>query len=230
MLMKSLSVLAILSLLAITLPLAISDPRSVQDFCVGVNSSVNGVFVNGKFCKDPKLATADDFFFRGLIDPKDPTDTHRANITLVSADNFLALNTLGISFARADYEVNGVQPPHTHPRASEFLVVTQGTLSVGFVTADQDGNRLFAKTLNVGDVFLFPEGLIHYQANIGDVPAVAFTALNSQNPGLSTTADAVFGCTPSIDPDVLARAFKLDRSIVVDLQNKFKTASSFTAV
>ncbi|CAH2079798.1 unnamed protein product [Thlaspi arvense] len=226
--MKSLSFLASLSLLAITLPLAISDPRNVQDFCVGVNSSANGVFVNGKFCKDPKLATADDFFFTGLA-AGEPTDQDRANISLVSADNFMALNTLGISFARADYAVNGVEPPHTHPRASEFLVVTEGTLAVGFVTADQDGNRLFSKTLHPGDVFLFPEGLIHYQANIGNVPAIAFTALNSQNPGLSTTANAVFGCNPPIDPDILARAFKLDRSIVVDLQKKF-TTPSFSAV
>ncbi|KAL1214715.1 putative germin-like protein subfamily 1 member 9 [Cardamine amara subsp. amara] len=220
--MKSLSFLVVLSLLAITLPFAIaSDPSPLQDFCVAVNTPADGVFVNGKFCKDPKLATADDFFFSGLQNARPVTNPVRSNVTAVNVNNLPGLNTLGISLVRIDYGVNGQNPPHTHPRATEILYVAEGTLLVGFVTSNPD-NRLFTKTLNVGDVFVFPEGLIHFQVNVGKYPAVAFAALSSQNPGVITIANTVFGSTPMIDSSILARAFQLDPRIVMDLQVKFK--------
>uniref|UniRef100_A0A1J3FX36 Germin-like protein n=2 Tax=Noccaea caerulescens TaxID=107243 RepID=A0A1J3FX36_NOCCA len=221
--MKNLSFLAVLSLLALALPLAIaSDPSPLQDFCVGVNTPAAGVFVNGKFCKDPKLATADDFFFTGLQKARPVANAVGSNVTAVNVNNLPGLNTLGISLVRIDYGVNGQNPPHTHPRATEILYVGHGTLLVGFVTSNGDGNRLFTKTLKEGDVFVFPEGLIHFQANIGKFPAVAFAALSSQNPGVVTIANTVFGSNPAIDPNVLARAFQLDPKVVLDLQNKFK--------
>ncbi|XP_010441025.1 PREDICTED: germin-like protein subfamily 1 member 11 [Camelina sativa] len=222
MAMKSLSFLAVLSLLAITLPLSIaSDPSPLQDFCVGVNTPADGVFVNGKFCKDPKLATADDFSFSGLHNARPVNNAVRSNVTAVNVNNLPGLNTLGISLVRIDYGIGGQNPPHTHPRATEILVVGEGTLLVGFVTSNPD-NRLISKTLNAGDVFVFPEGLIHFQANIGHSPAVAFAALSSQNPGVITIANTVFGSNPAINPNILARAFQLDPRIVVDLQGKFK--------
>ncbi|ESQ47129.1 hypothetical protein EUTSA_v10027913mg [Eutrema salsugineum] len=222
MAMKTISFLSIISLLALTLSLVIaSDPSPLQDFCIGVNTPANGVFVNGKFCKDPKLATADDFFFSGLHNARAVNNAVGSNVTAVNVNNLPGLNTLGISLVRIDYGVNGQNPPHTHPRATEILVVQQGTLFVGFVSSNGDGNRLFTKTLNKGDVFVFPEGLIHFQANVGRSPAVAFAALSSQNPGVVTIANTVFGSNPPINPNVLARAFQLDPKVVIDLQNKF---------
>ncbi|KAL7164042.1 hypothetical protein ACSBR2_040031 [Camellia fascicularis] len=46
------------------------DPSPVQDCCVAVKDSKSAVFVNGKFCNDPKLTKADDFFFSGLRTPE----------------------------------------------------------------------------------------------------------------------------------------------------------------
>ncbi|KAG2256008.1 hypothetical protein Bca52824_075302 [Brassica carinata] len=209
--MKSLSCIAVLSLLALTLPLAIaSDPSPLQDFCVGVNTPASGVFVNGKFCKDPRIVNADDFFSSVLNRPGNLNNAVGSNVTTVNVDNLGGLNTLGISLVRIDYAPNGQNPPHTHPRATEILVVQQGTLLVGFVSSNQDGNRLFAKTLNVGDVFVFPEGLIHFQFNLG-----------SNSSGVITIANTVFGSNPAIDPNVLARAFQMDANVVRDLQNRF---------
>ncbi|XWS58460.1 hypothetical protein CRYUN_Cryun08bG0035700 [Craigia yunnanensis] len=91
---------------------------------------------------------------------------------------------------------------------------------VGFVTSNPD-NRLIKKVLNKGDVFVFPVGLIHFQFNVGKTNAVAVAALSSQNPGVITIANAVFGSDPSINPDVLAKAFKLERNVVKNLQSKF---------
>ncbi|GLT55209.1 hypothetical protein SLA2020_283560 [Shorea laevis] len=198
------------------------DPSPLQDFCVAINDSTSSyaVFVNGKFCKDPKLATADDFFFSGLNTPRDTSTPLGSNVTLLNVDKILGLNTLGISLARIDFAPYGLNPPHIHPRATEILVVLEGTLYVGFVTSNPE-NRLFTKVLNAGDVFVFPIGLIHFQFNPGHTNAVAFAGLSSQNPGLITIANAVFGSNPPINPDVLAKAFQLDRNVVNYLQKKF---------
>ncbi|EOA18858.1 hypothetical protein CARUB_v10007479mg, partial [Capsella rubella] len=178
-------------------------------------------FVNGKFCKDPKFVTVDDFFKSGLNKAGTPNEKTGSVVTLVNVNQIPGLNTLGISIVRIDYAVNGQNPPHTHPRASEILYVAHGTLLVGFVTSNPE-NRLFSKVLNEGDVFVFPEGLVHFQANVGKYPAVAFAGLSSQNPGAIVIADTVFGSNPPIQPNVLAKAFQLDTRTVMDLQAKFK--------
>ena len=178
------------------------------------------MFVNGKFCKDPKLAVADDFFYSGLNMPGDTSNQVGSNVTTVNVDQIPGLNTLGISLARIDYAPGGQNPPHTHPRGTEILVVAEGTLYVGFVTSNPD-NRFFTKILKTGDVFVFPVGLIHFQFNTGKTNAVAFAGLSSQNPGVITIANAVFGSNPPINPDVLAKAFKLDKKVVEFLQTQF---------
>ncbi|EEF30390.1 Rhicadhesin receptor precursor, putative [Ricinus communis] len=177
------------------------------------------MFVNGKFCKDPKLATANDFSFSGLNIPRDTSNPVGSNVTLLNVDRIPGLNTLGISLARIDYAPYGLNPPHTHPRATEILVVLEGTLYVGFVTSNP--NRLITKTLKPGDVFVFPIGMIHFQFNTGSTNAVAFAGLSSQNPGAITIANAVFGSNPPINPDVLTKAFQVDKSVVNYLQKQF---------
>ena len=121
---------------------------------------------------------------------------------------------------RIDYEPYGQNPPHTHPRATEILTVLEGTLYVGFVTSNPK-NRLISKVLYKGDVFVFPIGFIHFQLNVGKTKAVAIAALSSQNPSVITIANAVFGSDPPINPDVLTRAFQLDKSVVKYLQSRF---------
>ena len=178
------------------------------------------VFVNGKICKDPKLAKADDFYFGGLNIAGNTENIFGANFTPVTVDRIPGLNTLGISVARVDYAPNGQTPPHTHPRATEVIVVLEGTLYVGFITSNPD-NRLFTKVLNKGDVFVNPIGLIHFAFNVGKTNAIAIAALSSQNLRLITIANTVFGSNPPINPDVLINAFQLDRNVVEHLQKLF---------
>lgn len=73
----------------------------------------------------------------------------------------------------------------------------------------------------MGDVFVFPEGLIHFQFNLGRTPAVAIAALSSQNAGVITIANTIFGSKPDIDPNVLATAFQMDANAVRNLQARF---------
>ncbi|CAK9327864.1 unnamed protein product [Citrullus colocynthis] len=196
------------------------DPSPLQDFCVAVDHPKSAVFVNGKFCKDPKLVKAEDFVFRGLNIAGNTMNKQGSNVTLVNVDRLPGLNTLGISLARLDYAPYGLNPPHTHPRGTEILVVVEGSLLVGFVTSNP--NKLFTKVLNKGDVFVFPIGLIHFQLNVGHAPALAFAGLSSQNPGVITIANAVFGSDPPISIDVLTKAFQVDNNVIQALMQQFK--------
>lgn len=143
-----------------------------------------------------------------------------SRVTPVNVAQLPGLNTLGISMVRIDYAPWGINPPHTHPRATEILTVVEGSLQVGFVTSNPE-NRLITKTLQKGDVFVFPIGLIHFQRNVGTKIAVAIAALSSQNPGVITVANAVFGSKPDISSDILTKALQIEPSLVHNLQAQF---------
>ncbi|KAK9074153.1 hypothetical protein SSX86_006750 [Deinandra increscens subsp. villosa] len=195
-----------------------SDPSPLQDFCVADPNSQ--VLVNGLVCKDPKLVQANDFLFRGLNVMGNTSNDVGSNVTQVTVAQVPGLNTLGISMARIDFAPMGINPPHTHPRATEILTVIEGRILVGFVTSNPE-NRLITKLLEKGDVFVFPKGLIHFQKNIGHGYAVAIAGLSSQNPGVITIANAVFGSNPGIAGDILAKAFQVDVNVVYKIQSKF---------
>ncbi|KAF5448726.1 hypothetical protein F2P56_029231 [Juglans regia] len=210
------------TLLALGFSLASAyDPAPLQDFCVALNSSASAVFVNGKFCKDPKLVNANDFFRLGLNMLGNTLNPLGSKLTPVTVEELAGLNTLGISLARIDFAAYGMNHPHTHSRGTKILVVLEGTLYIGFVTSNADNNHLFTKVLNTGDVFVFPIGLIHFQLNVGKRNAIAFARLSSQNSEVITIANTVFGSKPPINPDVLAKAFQVDKNVVNYFQKQF---------
>ena len=61
-------------------------------------------------------------------------------VTKAGLGKFPALNGQGVSYAVLEFPAGTTNPPHTHPRASELLFLTQGTLQVGFVDTT---NKLF---------------------------------------------------------------------------------------
>ncbi|XP_057782887.1 putative germin-like protein 2-1 [Salvia miltiorrhiza] len=194
------------------------EPSPLQDFCVADPTS--SARVNGQVCKNPASVVANDFSFSGLHMPGNTSNPNGSRVTAVTVAQLAGLNTLGISMVRIDYAAWGINPPHTHPRATEILTVIEGSLEVGFVTSNPD-NSLITKTLQKGDVFVFPIGLVHFQRNVGTKNAVAIAALSSQNPGVITIANAVFGSKPDISSDILAKAFQVDKTVVDQLQTKF---------
>nr|XP_043629571.1 putative germin-like protein 2-3 isoform X2 [Erigeron canadensis] len=210
--------LTLWSFLALTLGcIALAyEPSPLQDFCVAdINSAVNGVA-----CKNPMQVQAEDFFFSGLHLRGNTSNAVGSRVTPVFATQLPGLNTLGISMVRIDYAPWGINPPHTHPRATEILTVVEGSLEVGFVTSNPD-NRFITKVLKKGDVFVFPVGLVHFQRSVGNGYAVAIAALSSQNPGAITIANAVFGSNSPIPADILSKAFQVDKTVVDQLQTKF---------
>ncbi|VVA20309.1 PREDICTED: germin [Prunus dulcis] len=129
---------------------------------------------------------------------------------------------MGLQIARSTQNPLGstVTAVNVDQIAGLNTLVLEGTLHVGFVTSNADNNRLFTKVSNKGDVSVFPIGLIHFQ-HVGEGDAVAQAALSSQNPGVITIANAVFGSDPPINPEVLAKAFQVDNKAVEYLQKQF---------
>ncbi|CAI9783496.1 unnamed protein product [Fraxinus pennsylvanica] len=212
-------VLILISLLATGWTLVhAGEPSPLQDFCVADFDST--VRVNGHACLDPKKVTADHFFFEGLHKPGNTSNPLGSFVNRPTVNEIPGLNTLGISTVRVDYAPRGVVPPHRHPRASEILTVLEGKVLVGFVTSDPE-NKLFMKVVKKGDVFTFPFGLIHFQQNVGDGNAVTIAFLSSQNPGVIPIANTVFGSNPSINDDLLAKAFRVDKSIIRNLKSPY---------
>ncbi|CAK9184059.1 unnamed protein product [Ilex paraguariensis] len=119
-----------------------------------------------------------------------------------------------------DFAPFGVNPPHTHPRASEVVLVLKGRLEIGFVISNPE-NRLITKVIGKGDVFVVPFGLIRFQRNIKNGTVVLFVAFNCQNPGLIITANSVFDSKPDISNDALQNAFQVDQNLISQLQTKF---------
>eukprot|EP01018_Ginkgo_biloba_P005899 Gb_10684 [translate_table: standard] len=195
---------------------AAADPDPLQDFCVADLKS--DVIVNGFVCKNPKEVSGKDFFFRGLGQPGNTNNAVGSLVTPADVQVLPGLNTLGVSLSRIDYAPGGVNPPHTHPRASEALTVLEGELFVGFVDTN---NTLFGQTLIKGDVFVFPRGLLHFQLNLAHGNSVAISAFNSQLPGIQFIANSLFGANPAIPDAVLARAFQINQKLVDYLQAKF---------
>ncbi|KAI3755594.1 hypothetical protein L1987_55398 [Smallanthus sonchifolius] len=194
------------------------EPKPLQDFCVADPNS--SVFVNGMACKNPMQTQANDFYFSGLHLRGNTSNPFGLMVQPVTVAQLPGLNTLGISMVRIDYAPWGINPPHTHPRATEIITVLEGTLEVGFVTSTPE-YRLITKVLYKGDVFVFPVGLVHFQQNVGNKNAVAIGALSSQNPGAIMIGNVVFGSNPPISSEILAKGFQVDKKVVDLLKEKF---------
>ncbi|XP_061352512.1 auxin-binding protein ABP19a-like [Gastrolobium bilobum] len=160
---------------------------SVLDFCVADYTAPNGPA--GYSCKKPAKVTVDDFVYTGLGNPGNTSNIIKASVLPAFDAQYPGVNGLGISVARLDLAKGGVIPLHTHPGASELLVVVQGTICAGFVSSD---NSVYLKTLKKGDIMVFPQGLLHFQINGGGTPALAFVSFGSANPGLQILDFALF--------------------------------------
>ncbi|CAO2826720.1 unnamed protein product [Amaranthus hypochondriacus] len=194
-----------------------SDPDPLLDFCVAQpNSSPS---FSSFPCKPTSNVTSDDFFFDDFMNEGDTSSNpFRSKVTPGNVLTFPGLNTLGISMNRVDLAINGMNPPHSHPRSSEVGVVISGKVLVGFVTT---GNVYYSKVLIPGQMFVIPRGLVHFQKNVGETKALVFTAFNSQNPGAVILATTLFGTKPSIPDDVLSQNFQVDPSIIHQIESNF---------
>lgn len=184
-----------------------SDPDPVQDFCIPNKGSAT--------CKNSSAATVEDFVFPGIKFPGKFSETGLA-AKPVNVNVFPGLNTLGLSFVRADFDIDGINVPHLHPRATEIAFVLEGSVYSGFIDTE---NRIFAKVIEKGEVMVFPRGLLHFQMNVGNTTATILGSFDSQNPGLLRIPNAVFGS--GIQVKLLEKAFGLNAKEIAKLKRKF---------
>ena len=124
-------------------------------------------------------------------------------VTKASIAEFPALNGQSVSYVVLQYTAGSVNPPHTHPRSAELLFLLNGSLQVGFVDKT---NKLFTQTLQAGDLFVFPKGLVHHQYNNdANNSAIAISTFGSANAGTVSVPNSVF--TTGIDDGNLAKSF-----------------------
>ncbi|XP_021750074.1 auxin-binding protein ABP19a-like [Chenopodium quinoa] len=186
------------------------------DFCVGDLSLPRGP--EGYACKDPAEVTTDDFVYTGFRGEKTPNNVFGNNVTLAFSDVFPAFNGLGISMARLDFAVGGVIPVHSH-RTSEVLLLVKGSIIAGFIDTN---NTAYYKRLEVGDVMVFPQAMLHFQINVGKTPATAYVSLNGANPALQLTPTALFA--GNLPADIAQDITLLSRKEVMRMKRIFGTA------
>ncbi|XP_044480814.1 germin-like protein 5-1 [Mangifera indica] len=198
---------------AVALSITVADPDLLQDICVAdLNSATK---VNGFPCKENP--TEEDFFSDILANPGSTNNSLGSLATAANVQKIPGLNTLGVSLSRIDYAPGGLNPPHTHPRATEMVFVLKGELTVGFITT---ANKLFTKVIKKGETFVFPRGLVHFQKNNGDVSAAVIAAFNSQFPGTQSIALTLFTAQPTVPDNVLTKAFQIGTKQVEKIKSR----------
>ncbi|CAM6112134.1 unnamed protein product [Calypogeia fissa] len=77
---------------------------------------------------------------------------------------------------------------------------------------------LFTQTLNPGDLFVFPRGLVHFQINWGKnyQEVKAFASFSSAAPGLVRLLNVLF--KSGISDDILAQSFGVSPNIIETLK------------
>lgn len=122
----------------------------------------------------------------------------------------ISLDGRSVSFAVLECPAGTINPPHTHLRSDELLFVVDGSLAVGFIDTI---NKLYTQTLQLGDMFVFPKGPVHYQSNANAKnPATAISAFGNANAGTVSVPSNVFAT--GIDDNILAKAFKIDSATI----------------
>lgn len=94
----------------------------------------------------------------------------------------------------------GVVVPHVHPRANEFLLVTEGEASFSYMTEvglveGQTSSPPVQGKLTKGQGVLFPQGAIHTLINDGAdcKPVTAVVSLGNSDPGTTTVVQMPAG-------------------------------------
>ncbi|EES15103.1 germin-like protein 8-13 [Sorghum bicolor] len=202
-----------------SLVLPFSSLALTQDFCVA--DLLRPATPSGYPCKPKALVGSDDFYSDALAKPGPVIQPFNTGLASATVKQFPGVNGLGISATRVDIKPGGVVPMHTHPEASELIFVIQGNISAGFISAET--NKAYVKKLGKGDLFVFPQGLLHFQYNIGNSTAIAFNAYSSPDPSLQIYDYALFGNTLSVE--YVAKGTFIDRKEIMRLKALFGIVS-----
>jgi len=184
---------------------------SANDFCVA-NLHKTRDTPSGYPCKSP---TVNDFVLSGF-GPGSLNKAFNVRLAKASVIELPSLNGLDISAARVDIGPNGSVPMHTHPDATELLIMVQGRVTAGFINLTE----VYVKDLGPTDIMVFPKGLLHFVVNSGAGEAIAFATYSSSKPSFQFLDSVLFG--NKLPTSIIAKTTLLDVSQIKKLKAKFK--------
>jgi hypothetical protein len=141
-----------------------------------------------------------------------------------NVQTFPILTNLGISTTVAFLGACGINSPHVHPRATEFLTAVNGSISFGYVLenglVDAPNSPEIAGTLKTFEGTVFPQGSIHFQFNNNCDNATFVAALNSEDPGTNQIAQGFFALNEDLVNATLGFPKTIDGSNIKEFRNK----------
>ncbi len=75
----------------------------------------------------------------------------------------------------------GILLPHVHPRANEFVTVLSGTMNTG-IAQENGGAQDIVFDTHPGEVFMAPQGLLHFNHNQECEPLVFLQTFDDNDP------------------------------------------------
>ncbi|XBH53571.1 hypothetical protein VPH35_076047 [Triticum aestivum] len=180
--------ITLLVLLGVAFVAHASDPDILTDFVVPPGA--NASVLDGAF-----------FTYTGLI-ADNSANPAKFTVSKATAAEFPALLGQSVSYAALVFGPGTVNPPH-------------GPLLVGLV--DETKNELYAQTLQTGDMFVFPKGMVHFQFNGGEHMARAFSAFGSASPGTVSLPVTLF--ESGIPDAILEKSLHVDEATVHALEH-----------
>jgi hypothetical protein len=153
------------------------------------------------------LAAAGNESFVFNFAPQGINPSGGGSVVLANAASFPAL--IGRKSAAALFILNpcGLVVPHTHPRANEFILVTQGTVFTQFLT--ESGSILVTNNLTTFSGTVFPQGSFHLEFNPTCSPAMFTSGFNENDPGVSAIAANFL----SFDPELVGATLGGDQVV-----------------
>ena len=138
---------------------------------------------------------------------------------LANRKTFPALINLGVAASAGFMNPCGMNKPHVHARASEFLMLANGAnVRTGFVLENGLTDQM-STTLSQYQGAIFPQGSIHFEFNDNCDPAVFIAAFSNEDPGLSTIGKNFFNLDPDIVDADLGFPDFLDHTNIRDFEN-----------
>ncbi|KAJ4366503.1 hypothetical protein N0V95_000169 [Ascochyta clinopodiicola] len=171
-----------------------------------------------------KLLTGEDLKKLTVFSFNNGTNSTGGVTKAANIDTFPILTGLGISTTLGFLSPCGINTPHVHPRATEFLTLVEGSnlkfgyvLENNFVKAGQ--NPEIAGSLNKFEGTVFPQGSIHFQFNDNCKAATFVAALNSEDPGTSQIAQNFFALNSGVVNATLGFPKTIDGKNIEEFRN-----------
>ncbi|KAH7519288.1 hypothetical protein FEM48_Zijuj08G0020100 [Ziziphus jujuba var. spinosa] len=212
--MKKMMISPVSFILSFLLIIFFSSHAAAQDFWPSDYSAPQGPA--GYSSKKSGNIIVDDFVFSGLGVAGNTSNVFKAAVTPAFVQQFPGVNGLGVSLVRADIAPGGVIPLHAHPRATEIILLVEGTVVAGFISTANDP---YIKTLKKGDIMVFPKGLLHFIVNSAPSNALIFASFSSDNPGAQILDNALFA--KNFPSELIAASTLLDVAEVKRLKGVF---------